>query len=86
MTRRGCDVLPDLERKPDRFIALVDCHTDLLTHDEQILWKLIQEESDLWASDPNREPALKLTSGGRWILVGELRRKWEKLKEKSHGG
>jgi predicted transcriptional regulator len=37
----------------DRFIRLALMHNDLLTHDEQVLWKLIRENGFLWKGHYN---------------------------------
>ena len=49
------DVLPDIwdVDYPDRFAKLALRHPDLLTHDEQIIWKLICENGYLWKGSYN---------------------------------
>jgi hypothetical protein len=34
--------------EPDRFVKLALCYPDMLTHEEQILWKLVREHGVLW--------------------------------------
>ena len=34
--------------EPDRFVKLADRHSNLLTHDEQVLWKIITEAKFLY--------------------------------------
>jgi hypothetical protein len=34
--------------EPDRFAKLALSHADMLTHDEQVLWKLIRENGHVW--------------------------------------
>jgi hypothetical protein len=67
--------------EPDRFAKLALNHPGMLTHDEQVLWKLIRENGYLWSGRFDRE-------GGRWIwqvqpsdlIVERLREHWEAFK------
>lgn len=70
--------------EPDRFIMLAWFNSDLLTHEEQILMKLIKETSELWSSEPGNAPASKLSIGGQYSQIDELRSKWQELKETAH--
>jgi hypothetical protein len=56
----------------DRFVMLAMNHPTLLNHDEQVLWKVIRECSELW------------TERGRPMLK-EIREKWPMLQEVARG-
>jgi hypothetical protein len=65
--------------EPDRFIALARHYPELMTHDEQVMWKLISENDYLWEryqGFEGREPLL---------LIQRLRDHWLTFKEVSEG-
>lgn len=45
------DLLWDVDR-PDRLVKLALGFPDLLTYDEQVIWKRIQEDRDVWRAEP----------------------------------
>lgn len=65
--------------EPDRFARLSLAFPELLTHDEQVLWKLIEEEPYMW--EEKEKTGKKLT----WIIhfpnlaIHRLRRNWGKF-------
>ena len=73
----------DIE-EADRFVMLAIKYPHLLTHDEQVVWKLISENLAFWKevykNDPTR-PNLHLGS----IDLKVLRVHWEELKSISEG-
>jgi len=60
-----------------RFAQLAMHYPELLTHDEEILWKLIEETSGLWRFNKN---SVRTTI--RWV---ELKTRWDKLKREASG-
>jgi len=61
----------------DRFARLALKHPDLLTHEEQVLWKLIRENGWLWRGDyrgADRAWTWSLTEGS--LLFDRLRLHW----------
>lgn len=59
--------------EPDRFIKLALRFPELLTSDEQRLWKVIREEFQLYALSPATDP-LALPQ------IDVIRQRWEELK------
>lgn len=57
--------------EPDRFVNLAQRFPDLLTHEEQIMWKIIREEPWYWH-----------TEGASLELI---RLDWESIKAMAHG-
>jgi hypothetical protein len=58
--------------EPDRFARLAYFHPHMLTHDEQVLWKLIQENSFFWRR--NRKGYLRSD-----LIFDRLRKHWAAL-------
>ncbi len=69
----------------ERFIKLATHYPDLLTHDEQVLWKLIRENGYLWRGDYNFQ--------GQWtwpltmtaLYIPRLREYWEVFRQVAAG-
>lgn len=70
----------------DRFIRMAFIHPELLTYDEQVLWKVICEWGNLWKGKKDQE--------GKWqwktddlskLNLERLRRKWKILKSIASG-
>lgn len=59
-----------------RFAQLATDYPELLTHDEEGLWNLIEETPDLWLFDKQ---------GRRAIIYAQLKVRWERLKEAALG-
>jgi len=66
--------------EPDRFIKLAFNNPDLLTHDEQVLWKLIQENGHLWHGYYDSNGKWKWQISRETINYKALREDWESLK------
>jgi hypothetical protein len=62
----------------DRFAMLALCYPDLLTHDEQVRWKLIRENGYLWRgsfrSGPEKEWGWSVDAGS--LYFERLREHW----------
>lgn len=73
--------------EPDRFILLAINYPHLLTHEEQILWKIIRENGFFWkgkyASGPSAEWTwtVRMTS----LIPERLGENWEPLKSVADG-
>ena len=69
----------------DRFARLALNFPDLLTHDEQVLWKLIKERGYLWEG--------KYDSEGEWVwrvsadklIIERLREDWDTFNDVARG-
>lgn len=64
----------------DRFARLALRHPDLLTHDEQVLWKLIRENGTLWRGQylgAEKEWTWKIREES--LLFDRLRIHWQKF-------
>jgi len=73
--------------EPDRFVLLAFNYPHLLNYEEQILWKIIQENGYFWKSKKSPK------SGDEWtwkvrlesLIPGRLREFWEVLKSVADG-
>ena len=64
----------------DRFARLALRHPDLLTHDEQVLWKLVRENGMLWrGSYSNADREWMWTVREESLLFDRLREHWPKF-------
>jgi hypothetical protein len=72
----------------DRFIKLAIAHPHLLTHDEQVLWKLIKESRGLWfdalASHDDYEDYSNYKRVSQFRF-DELRKHWQAFQEVANG-
>lgn len=86
-SRKASKLVDDLwdVDEPDRFVLLALFNHDLLTHEEQILWKLIGETKALWSTTPENESEPFGSIGGRYLRVTKLRSSWKELKATAHG-
>lgn len=70
----------------DRFARLALRFPDLLTHEEQVTWKLIRENGYLWKGSPD-----KVTGEWTWrtdekeLIFERLREHWDKFKAVATG-
>lgn len=70
-------VLWDVD-EPDRFAKLALCYPEMLTHDEQVLWKLVRENGYVWKGRYSNRT-------GRWVwntdegslIFRRLRETWD---------
>ncbi len=67
----------------DRFTALARCYPELLTPDEETLWKLIREFYGL-ERDLGDHPFAERLREDRWILP-HLRKHWETFRQAADG-
>jgi hypothetical protein len=73
--------------EPDRIIRLALYFPDLLTHDEQIVWKLVRENGNIWKGRFSGSPDLEW----RWevkpetIIWQRLREYWPDFKAVAQG-
>jgi hypothetical protein len=82
---KGADELWDVF-EPDRFVKLALHHPELLTHHEQILWKLIKENELLWKTRWNAladEQILDIQESG--LNWKRLREHWETFNKVARG-
>ena len=64
----------------DRFARLALRHPDLLTHDEQILWKLVRENGYLWRGNYGRvDRKFNWTVDESSLMFERLRQHWAKF-------
>lgn len=70
----------------ERFVRLANRYPDLLTHDEQVLWKLIRENGYLWKGS--------FGSDGEWgwntykptnLVVSRLNEHWQAFQQVARG-
>ncbi len=72
--------------EPDRFIKLAVRYPDLLTHGEQVLWKLIRENGYLWRGHfdkVSREWTWKPDEDS--MVFEHLRRAWQTFSDVANG-
>lgn len=72
----------------DRFAKLAFAHPDLLTHEEQVRWKLIRENGYLWKGSyaGHREKTWTWTVQESSLVYGRLREKWDAFCEAAETG
>ena len=66
--------------EPDRFVNLATHFPELLTHEEQVLWKLIKETLYLWPAEPDLDGEIETR-----LNLLRLRELWEILKNVANG-
>lgn len=70
----------------DRFARLALSHPELLTHDEQVLWKLIKENGHLWrGSYENPDGQWRWHVHRESFIFERLREHWETFKAVAEG-
>jgi hypothetical protein len=69
----------------DRFVRLAQNFPELLTHEEQILWKLIRENGFLWTGNYDKQGQWSLSMLGTALLVDRLRANWDRFKAVAAG-
>jgi hypothetical protein len=76
------DYLWDVD-EADRFVKLAIRYPNLLTHEEQVLWKLIRESGFLWRNRSkgveDKQPSLSD------LKLDQLRQHWQTLKAVAAG-
>jgi hypothetical protein len=71
--------------EPDRFARLALMHPDLLTHDEQILWKLIRETGHLWLGHYDDDDQWTWIVRRESLIYERLRELWGDLRKVASG-
>ena len=69
----------------DRFAKLAFIHPELMTHDEQITWKIIKECGYLWRGENNDEGEWTWTVMASSLIIESLRENWDLIKEVAVG-
>jgi len=64
---------------PDRFARLAFWYPELLTHEEQMRWKLIRECGYLWLSGPDEDGNVGWRVSERTLVFERLRETWDKF-------
>lgn len=69
----------------DRFVKLALRYPDLLTHDEQVLWKVIRETGYVWKGQPDQKGRWVFNPSEDTLVMGHLRKYWEDFKKVARG-
>lgn len=71
----------------DRFAKLAFHYPDLLTHEEQVLWKLIRENGALWLGDWGKKPdyIFKWQIKEDYFQFDKLREHWDIFNKAARG-
>lgn len=69
------DQLWDVD-EADRFALLAFAHQELLTHEEQVLWKLIRENGFLWAGSYDNDDVFTWPVTWQNLDLERLRKHW----------
>ena len=73
------EVLWDVD-EPDRFVQLAFLYPELMTHDEQVLWKLIQEQPYFWQKLEGDDTSLSWRTERGNLVLSRLKDNWDKFK------
>lgn len=71
--------------EPDRLAKLGLLYPELLTHDEQVLWKLIKEHGPLWLGKQDKDGYWKWEIKEDSLVLPRLRELWDTLKQVATG-
>jgi hypothetical protein len=71
--------------EPDRFVKLAVRYPDMLTYEEQVLWKLIRETAFLWRGRYNNQGEWEWSTVESGLIFDRLRDLWGKLKSVASG-
>jgi hypothetical protein len=71
--------------EPDRFVKLAVRYPDMLTYEEQVLWKLIRETAYLWRGSYNTQGEWNWSVAQSGLIFDRLRSLWGKLKQVASG-
>jgi hypothetical protein len=69
----------------DRFVNLALKFPELLTHDEQVLWKLIRENGYLWRGKHDSQGEWVWRTSGDALIMERLRGHWDKFNAVANG-
>lgn len=76
------DYLWDID-EPDRLVKLALRYPHLLTHEEQVIWKLIRENGRLWRG--RYDPEWKWTVNEDSVIWDKLRESWNSFVDVAEG-
>lgn len=65
----------------ERFAKLAFNAPDLLTYDEQVLWKIICETGHIWKGNHNKEGDWQWSVSANSLILERLRKYWEDFKK-----
>ncbi|MBY0403315.1 MAG: hypothetical protein K2X66_05420, partial [Cyanobacteria bacterium] len=68
-----------------RFVSLVYFDKSLLTYEEEVLWGLICDNANYWTGDFNGKEFIWDVRKQDKLLIDNVKREWELLKEISQG-
>jgi hypothetical protein len=71
--------------EPDRLVNLAFEFPNLLTYEEEVLWKLIRENGFVWMGHYVASQWTWSTDSKSYLLMPELRENWEKFKKVAAG-
>jgi hypothetical protein len=73
--------------EPDRFIKLAFRHPELLTHEEQVLWKLLRENGLIWRGryDSQTSEWTWAVNGPSDVVEENLRKYWDSFRAVAEG-
>ncbi len=71
--------------EPDRFAKLALSYEYMLTHEEQVLWKIICETGHLWRGRPDSDGDWQWSVRPQNLLFDRLRTYWDDLKKVAAG-
>ena len=69
----------------DRFIKLAANYPEMLTHNEQIVWKLVREHGFFWNRDADSRGSSKWKTDPELLNFEALRESWETLNQIANG-
>jgi hypothetical protein len=78
------DALWDVD-EADRFVKLALLHPELLTHDEQVLWKLVRENGYCWRGRYNHQNEWSWVPSLDAALIDRIRDHWETFNQAAAG-
>jgi uncharacterized protein (DUF1778 family) len=78
-------VLWDID-EPDRFANLALRYPAMLTHDEQVLWKLIKENGYLWRGHRDKEGQWIWSVREDYLIIERLREYWDAFQRVAYKG
>jgi len=78
------DQLWDVD-EPDRFAKLALRYPEILTYDEQLLWKLVRETSGLWRGQYDNKENWTWKVIEAMLIFERLREYWQVLKDIARG-
>ena len=81
---KQADLLWDVD-EGDRFVNVAVRYPELLTHDEQVLWKLIRENGYCWRGRYDQEDRWTWTVQPSAAIIERIREHWNDFKAAASG-